>query len=398
MKILIVHNDYGKYSGEEAVVDQYIADDRASGFEVEVMRRTSKFQRDTLWGKIHGFFSGVYSASGVHMMRNAIRVFQPDVVHIHNLYPFISPAVLFPCRQAGIPVVMTVHNYRLLCPNGLFLRDQHPCEECLVSGNEWNCVRHNCEGQISRSFGYALRSVTARTSRAYIDNVTYFCCLTEFQKRKLIEGGFPEEKLLVFPNYIESHIPVTRESEAHAHNKEKQFVGYVGRLSHEKGYDLLLEVARRHPDIPFRFAGLPRDNEPTPALPNVEYCGMLDKVTLSEFYRNAHFIVIPSRCYEGFPLVLLEAYNYGKPCIVPNHAAFPDLLRDGDKLCGRTFQPLSIDDLERQVVEFWNSPDEVCQCGINAASNLKTHYQKDDLTARWARFMRDLASEKDSLK
>ena len=119
MKILVVHNDYGVYSGEEAVVDRMVADLKQSGNEVAMLRRSSAKARNTLTGNIHGFLSGIYSLSGRRMMRKALRDFRPDVVNIHNLYPFISPAVLPLCRKAGVPVVMTVHNYRLVCPTGL---------------------------------------------------------------------------------------------------------------------------------------------------------------------------------------------------------------------------------------------------------------------------------------
>ena len=156
MKILVVHNDYGVYSGEEAVVDRMVADLKQSGNEVAMLRRSSAKARNTLTGHIHGFFSGIYSFSGRRMMRKALRDFRPDVVNIHNLYPFISPAVLPLCRKAGVPVVMTVHNYRLVCPTGLFLRDGTPCENCLQKGNERDCLRYNCEHSRLRSLGYVL--------------------------------------------------------------------------------------------------------------------------------------------------------------------------------------------------------------------------------------------------
>ena len=131
MKILIVHNDYGKPSGEEAVVDRMAAMLRARGHEVAFYRLTSAGRRDSLWGRVEGFACGLYSPAGVRGLRRALRRERPDVVNVHNLYPFISPAALFQCRRAGVPVVMTVHNFRLLCPTGLFMRGGRPCELCL---------------------------------------------------------------------------------------------------------------------------------------------------------------------------------------------------------------------------------------------------------------------------
>lgn len=382
MKILMVHNDYGRYSGEEAVVDQLIADRKQEGYEVVSLRRTTQGFRDTITGQIHGLVSGVYSVSGRRMMRVALRQHQPDIVHVHNLYPFIGPAALFECKKANVPVVMTVHNFRLLCPTGLFLREGKPCEECLVRGNEWNCIKHNCEHSYAKSIGYALRNFVARSFGSYIRNVDYYCCLTEFQKQKLTEGGFPEERIFVLPNYL----PEINSIASECLNDKGKYVGYVGRLSHEKGFDLLLEVAKRHPEIEFRFAGFIREGETFPTLPNAHYCGMLTKEELSSFYDDASFIVLPSRCYEGFPLTILEAYSHGRTCIVPNHGPFPELVSDNGKKCGLLFEPSDIDDLEKQVVHLWNHPQERLSLCQNAAIMLKEHFVKDILSKQWNDF------------
>ena len=154
MKILIVHNNYGKYSGEEAVVDKMADMLMSHGHEVAFYRRTTEGVRESAVGKIKGFLSGIYSSSGVRGMRDALRRERPDIVSVHNLYPFISPAALFECKKAGVPIVMTIHNFRLICPTGLFMRDGLPCEVCLERGNEWSCVRYNCECSRLKSIGY----------------------------------------------------------------------------------------------------------------------------------------------------------------------------------------------------------------------------------------------------
>ena len=194
MKILIVHNDYGRYSGEEAVIDRMIEDLRKRGHHVQTLRRSSEHSRDRLLGKIRGFFAGIYSISGRRMMRKLLHDFNPDIVNIHNLYPFISPAVLFLCKRKGVPVVMTVHNYRLICPTGLFLRDGIPCENCLLKGNEIDCIRYNCEHSLFRSIGYALRNTVARCTKAYKNCVDYFCCLQSFRRENLFRLDLTEIK------------------------------------------------------------------------------------------------------------------------------------------------------------------------------------------------------------
>lgn len=384
MKILIVHNDYGRYSGEEAMVDRMIADFGSMGHRVEVLRHTTMYSRDTLPGKIRGFFAGIYSFSGCQMMRKALRTFNPDLVHIHNLYPFISPAVLHICRRKGYPVAMTVHNYRLICPTGLFLRNNRPCEDCFSKGKELNCIFHNCEENIFRSLGYALRNIVARLTRAYIDGVNFFCCLTEFQKKKLIQAGFDSKKIYVFNNYFDYIEP-----EGEPTSEAGSYIGYVGRLSPEKGYDLLLDVAKRHPEIKFHFAGTVRDKKEVEFPDNVIFCGQLNSRQLARFYADSRFIVIPSRCYEGFTTVMLEASSHKKPCITPKHGAFPELMVDkktGSK-CGLLFNPSDATDLEHNILTLWNDPALCSQLGNAAWQKYQTCYTKQKIMKDWSGFL-----------
>ena len=132
-------------------------------------RLTTERSRESLSGKIKGFLCGIYSPSGVKGLREILEREKPDVVNVHNLYPFISPAALFECKKAKVPVVMTVHNFRLICPTGLFMRNGKPCEVCLQKRNEWSCNRYNCEHSYLKSVGYTLRNVYARWTGAYKD-------------------------------------------------------------------------------------------------------------------------------------------------------------------------------------------------------------------------------------
>ncbi|MCM1138986.1 MAG: glycosyltransferase, partial [Muribaculum sp.] len=249
MKILLVHNDYGKYSGEEAVVDKMAVMLAGLGHEVAQLRMTTAGARESLSGKIRGFISGIYCPSGVKSMREAIKREKPDVVNVHNLYPFISPAALRECKTAGIPVVMTIHNFRLMCPTGLFMRDGKPCELCLEKGNEWGCVKYNCEQSLLKSVGYAARNAVARIRKHYMDCVDHFACITEFQRRKLIQSGFSSERISVIPNAVDAiHV-----SSGINDIKDRGYVAYSGRISREKGVDMIIACAHKHPEIPFRL-------------------------------------------------------------------------------------------------------------------------------------------------
>lgn len=380
MKVLIVHNDYGKYSGEEAVVDKMAAMLPTIGYEVAQLRMTTADARESLMGKIRGFVSGIYCPGGVKAMREAIRRESPDVVNVHNLYPFISPAALRECRKAGIPVVMTVHNFRIMCPTGLFMRDNSPCEVCLERGDEWACVKYNCEHSRLKSIGYAVRNAVARTGRYYRDCVDMFACITDFQRRKLIQAGFPPEKIVVIPNSMD--VPPLTDCEA------GNYVAYSGRISREKGVDMIIEAARRHPDIPFKLAGAVRDTDLVADLPsNVELAGYLSGEKLRDFYANARFFVMASRWYEGFPMTILEAARFAKPMVVPDHGGFTEIIGRGEDAIGILVSPGNSDSLSDAIYELWRSSSKTQQLGRKAYDKLKHTYSIDVVSAQWSKLL-----------
>jgi len=336
-------------------------------------------------------------------LRKLLNTFQPDVVNIHNLYPFISPAILFYLRRKGIPIVMTIHNFRLMCPTGLFMRGGMPCEDCL-HGREWNCVRHNCEHSMIKSIGYALRNWVARVSGSYLNCVDRYACITDFQRRKMILAGFPAERIEVIPNFMEQ-----KEEPQYTTG---EYVGYSGRLSYEKGVDLIFEVARRHPEIPFVFAGESR-KERTPdgkwqtydsKLPNVRLAGYLNGEELAAFYQNARFTVMASRWYEGFPMTILDAAGFAKPTIGPDQSGFREIISYspqsetvsgiGRHNTGMLFRPLDADDLEQKIVWLWKHQDVVTQMGQNAFRRLNNKYTDTAVVKQWEALIQRLVSEK----
>lgn len=383
MKILLVHNDYGKYSGEEAVVDKMAVMLNGLGHEVAQLRMSTADARDSISGKIRGFASGIYCPSGVRAMRETIKREKPDVVNVHNLYPFISPTALRECKKAGVPVVMTIHNFRLMCPTGLFMRDNHPCELCLEKGNEWCCIRYNCEHSMFKSLGYAARNAVARIQKHYIECVDRFACITEFQRRKLIEASFPAERIIVIPNSIDA--PELAETPL------GDYVAYSGRISSEKGVDMIMKVARKHPEIPFQLAGAIRDKEMVENLPsNVTLAGYLSGQSLQEFYSNARFFVMASRWYEGFPMTILEAARYGKPMVAPDHGGFTEIIGHGDESIGLLTRPNDTDSLEKAIISLWNNPSETQRLGIAANKKLKNCYSTNVIANKWKELLASL--------
>lgn len=397
MKILIVHNEYGKYSGEEAVVDKMVGIFRSLGHDVAQLRMSTAGARESLAGKMRGFISGIWCPSGVRAMREAMRRDKPDVVNVHNLYPFISPAALRECRKAGVPVVMTIHNYRLICPTGLFMRDGKPCELCLERGNEWGCVRYNCEHSMLKSIGYAARNAVARLGRHYMDCVDLYACITDFQRRKLTQAGFSTYRLRLIPNSVDISEETYEEAEPNYLSKTETsaptYVAFCGRISREKGIDLIIEAARHNPDIPFRLAGAVADKELVADLPaNVTLIGYLSGEELMRFYRDARFMVMASRWYEGFPMAILEAARYGKATIGPDHGGFTEIIGgpSDDKHIGVLFKPGDAGALGRAVRELWNDPVRTAALGRAAYDKLRREYSTEVIAKKWQKLLNDV--------
>lgn len=341
MRILMVHNSYARPSGEEHAVHA-IAELLASrGVEVSWFMKSSADLAGSFTGNIRAFFSGFHSPASRAEFSRILDTDPVDVVQIQNLFPQISPAILKPCRDRGIPVVMRCPNYRLFCPQGLFLSRGRVCERC-AAGREWWCALRNCTGSIPKSIAYAARGAWVRLARALLDNVSTFIVLSEFQRRKFIEYGIPAGRIAIVPNF--ETVPPCEEADGPG-----ETVSFVGRVSPEKGIGQFIEVARRLPQYSFTVAGecasMSRIVDTAP--PNVTFYGFLSGGALDEFYRRTRILVCPSLWYEGFPNVVARAMAAGKPVIACRLGAMPEIVLDQET--GLLFDPGDIDSLTGRI-------------------------------------------------
>jgi len=352
MKALIIHNEYGKLSGEEIMICRICELLREHRHEVELFSRSSSEINNSVIGKFKAFFSGVYSVSSCRQLRRLVEQNRPDIIHVQNVYPLISPSVLAEAYRQDIPVVMRCANYRLICPNGLFMTKSRVCERC-SGGKEYWCLLKNCEGSYFKSLGYALRNYVARQRRYYLDNVTIFYAQTDFQRRRLIREGFAAERIFVIPN-------MTNHNGIAISEKLGKYVGYVGRISPEKGLETLMESAQGCGNIQFKAAGA---YDHMPCLPgkapqNFKFSGHLNKEQLDKLYTNGRMIVLPSICFEGFPSVLLESMIHSKPVIASRIGGLPEIVEDG--VTGLLFEPGNAEDLAEKIRYLWDRP-ELCK-------------------------------------
>ena len=370
MHVLLAHNDYGSFSGEEAAVENVAAALVANGHRVSWLRKSSAGIGTSAVHKAHAFFSGIYSVSARGEMTRLLDTGDIDVVQVQNLYPFLSASILPVCRARRVPVVMRCPNYRLFCPSGLHLRDGRICEDCLHGAREWHCVAHNCEGDVFKSLGYAARNAFGRLSGMIRDNVTVFVVLSEFQKRRFVAAGIPEERIEILPN-------TARVPSGGSMVSEGSYIGFVGRVSEEKGIREMLEAARRLPEITFRVAGgaesMPGIQAEAPA--NVEFTGFLSGAALDAFYEETRILVSPSKWFEGFPNTIAQAMAHGKPVVGTRIGAVPEIVDDG--VTGLLAAPGDPVDLADKIRYLWSRPELCREMGQAGRDKARTAYSQE---------------------
>jgi len=375
MRVLMIHNEYARPSGEEHA-SQAIADLLTRhGHEVHWHRRSSAEIAGSLAGQAKAFFTGVYNPSSRRRVARLLTEREYDVVQVQNLYPLLSPAILGPIRKAGLPLVMRCPNYRVFCPNGLHLVKGRVCERCLGFGRELWCVLRNCEEGLFKSTGYAVRNAVARLSGMIRRNVNVFIVQSEFQKRKFAAQGIEPDRMVVIPGVT----PRSAEDEPPGTGRT---ISFVGRLSAEKGVVEFIEAARRLPDQPFAVAGdasgVQSLVDSAPA--NVHFAGFVSGADLETFYRQTKVFVCPSKWYEGFPNVITRAMVAGKPVVASGIGALPEIVDDG--VTGWVFTPGDVDELVDRIGRL--ADDEPARGSMGAAGRAKAArlYSEDAVYAK----------------
>jgi len=348
LKILLVHNKYGKPSGEEESIKNLSDLLKKNGHSVTEFFRSSSEISDMPFGKIRAFFSGIYSHAAQKRMGEYLHEVKPDIVHIHNLFPLISPSILSECKRRKIPVVMSVHNYRLMCPNGLYMSNGSICEKC-NGGKEYWCIFRNCEREFFKSLGYAIRNYWARKRGMFRYNVTRYICLTNFQANKLTAEGFPPDRIEIIP-----HMTLIK---GDIKEISGDYVDYVGRVSPEKGIATLIKAAKNCTDVQFRVSGA-NDRFPDfekEASSNVKFLGILSKERIASLFNTSRMLVFPSIWYEGFPMVLVEAMMMGLPVISSRIGGLAEIV--DDNVTGLLFEPGNDNEMAEKIRYLWERPD-----------------------------------------
>lgn len=311
----------------------------------------------------------MWSSSGARRITRRLATEPADIVHFHNTFPLLSPAVHVAARNAGAAVVQTIHNYRPICPAATLFRDGAVCHDCVGRRVAWPSVVHGCyQGSPVRTIPVASMLAMQRVRRSW-DAVHAIIALTEFAATELVAGGLPAERIYVKANFVES-------GDADLARPPGDAFLYVGRLVPEKGIDTLLAAAALVPrDVHIRVAG---DGPSAPALADrdtIVALGQIDPTAVRAELGRARALVFPSRWYEGMPIVILEAFAAGVPVIAARIGAAAELVRDGET--GLTFEPGDADDLARAIAWAHANPDEMATYGRNARRAYEATYTPD---------------------
>lgn len=342
----------GVSGGEESVIELLGSILEEHGHQTSSLSRSSCEIEGSLVRKISAALSGVFNPFAYRSMLHRLRVERPDIVHVHNVYPWFSPSVLIACRHERIPVILHIHSHILTCPTWYHFREGRVCEEC-IGGYEYRCVLKDCRDDIFESTAYALRSAVARRFRLFHDNVNVLIALTPFTKWRLLQAGFREDQIVVLPN-------PTSVRETDEGKPSGKYVAFAGRVSPEKGVDTFLAAAARMPDVPFKVAGdgplLSGMIAKAPG--NVEFLGKLGFDELQAFYRGARVLVVPSLGFELFGMVAVDAMALGVPVIASRTGGLPYVVEDG--ITGLLFEPGDPQALLNKIRRMWGDA-EICR-------------------------------------
>ncbi|WP_179031787.1 glycosyltransferase family 4 protein [Paenibacillus kribbensis] len=341
-KVLIIHNFYQQSGGEDKVVEQESAMLRSRGIETEhYYVHNDSIQSKGLANMAKLAVEATWSLPEFRRIQKMLLQVKPDVVHVHNFFPVISPSVYHACERLGIPVVQTLHNYRLICPAATFMRGNEVCEKCL-HGTLLHSIRHGCyRGSQLQTIPVAAMIKFNELIGTWQHKVSRYIALTEFARNKFAESGIPLDRISVKPNFIQ---PKTAEAK---YDPNDRYLLFVGRISREKGVRNLLQAWSGLEDR----AGLrlviigdgPEKAELTAAYPqeDIRFLGQQDADTVLDCMSRAMYVMVPSIWYEGFPMTIVESYSVGTPVLCSRIGALEEVVEDG--VTGFHFQH---DDLE----------------------------------------------------
>ena len=364
--VVMVHNRYQQAGGEDAVFAN--ESELLTAFGHTVVPFVADNHAITGMSRLEVAGATMWNRRMAAELRTLFRREAPSVVHFHNTFPLVSPSAYYAARETGVPVVQTLHNYRLLCPGALLFRDGQPCDACVGKAVPWRGVAHACYRQDRAATAVVGGMVTLhRALGTWRELVDVYIALSEFARRQFVRGGLPADRIVVKPNFL------VRDPGLGEHRRRD--VLYVGRLSGEKGLPTLLEAWRRSAPgthLTLKIVGTGPLAPAGPAEPGVEWLGARPKDDVLALMRDAALLVVPSVCYENFPMAIVEAFATGLPVVASGHGAMAEIIADGES--GRLFRPGDADDLAAAIEWAAGHPRQMAGIGRAGRREFESKY------------------------
>lgn len=382
MKILLVHNFYGSAapSGENTAYAAEAALLRSRGQSViEFSRHSDDILRSGFSGTLKGAASVVWNPFSLRLLKRTLRETKPDLMHVHNTFPLLSPSIFFASREQNVPTVMTLHNYRIGCAAATAIRNDQPCTLCLDKKSVFPALRYGCYRE-SRIATIPVAAMIAYNNArdTWRSNVDAFITLTEFQREKMVRFGISPESLFVKPHFLD-HPP----NPVPWQERDTKVV-FVGRLYAAKGIHILLDAWRRMGkrapflqvigDGPMREE-LVRSMRGSEASDSVSFLGNVSRDDVLKYMSRAKLLVIPSVCYEGFPMVVQESFALGVPVAASNIGSLPYLIAENRN--GKLFNPGDAGDILSCVTRMLGNDSGLRILGEGARRDFDERYTAD---------------------
>lgn len=343
MKILVCHNYYKVRGGEDQCFEDEIAQLESNGHTViPYIRNNESIDRKN---QLSVALNTAWNRKSYREMRSLLREHKPDILHITNTFPLISPSVYYAAEVERTPVVQALHNFRLLCPDAFLCRDSKVCEKCLTKKFAWPAIQHKCyRGSRAGSFAVSSMLAAHRLMGTWKKKVHLYYTLTEFSKSKLLHLGVDPDRIAVKPNCVHPDPGVGQ--------GDQEFALFAGRLSQEKGISALIEAWEKHsPNIALKIVGdgplADKVNAAAIANPLIEWLGRKPFTEVLELMGRAKVVVVPSVFYETFGRIIIEAYSSATPVVASRIGAMQELILDGET--GYFFEPGNSEDLMAKV-------------------------------------------------
>lgn len=267
-----------------------------------------------------------YSFEAKRKINAILDEFRPDLVHIHNIYHQMSPTILFEIKKRNIPIVMTVHDYKLINPNHSLILGEKPYRRC-ERGRYYQCFLDKCvKNSYAKSLLAALEMYWHGWLGTYSKNIDLYIAPSNFVKKILVKWGMPKSKIIVLPHFI----PLSKQDEKrYSFSVAEKYAIYPGKISREKGVDTLVDIFKGINGMRLYLAGEIEDDFEIPAHPNVKYLGFLNADQLKEYMKNSKCVVSGSKLPETFGLIAMEAIAAGKPFAGFDSGAYSEVINDG---------------------------------------------------------------------